>query len=313
MLHASIHGYRHRRHHLVLAPLEPAQHLGRLRGVGGLAEQAPAQHHRRLGRQHRRAVLARRHHTGLVPRQPRHVRLGLLPGQQRLVHVGRDRAERQPQHLEQLAAARGAAGEDNNPAREGGGHRSRISVTGPSFTSSTSIMAPNSPVSTRVPLPAPRSLSSATNRSYKGIATSGGAASMKLGRRPLLASPYSVNCDTTSTAPPTSASARFIFPSASPNSRSPRILSAIQARRSSVSVGAKPARTKNPTPIDPVTRPSTRTAARETRWSTTLTPPRPPPPLRSAGSATPTCRAEVEPRHSPRGSTLAPPLPRSPS
>src|SRR5437762_2895929 len=135
-------------------------------------------------------------------------------------------------------------------------------------------MAPNSPVSTRVPLPAPRSLSSATNRSYKGIATSGGAASMKLGRRPLLASPYSVNCDTTSTAPPTSASARFIFPSASPNSRSPRILSAVQARRSSVSVGAKPARTKNPTPIDPVTRPSTRTAARDTRCNTTRTLPR---------------------------------------
>src|SRR5207237_618371 len=82
-------------------------------------------------------------------------------------HVVDVRAERQPQQLEQLAAALGAAGEDKNPAREGGGHRSRISVTGPSFTSSTSIMAPNSPVSTRVPLPAPRSLSSATNRSYR--------------------------------------------------------------------------------------------------------------------------------------------------
>src|SRR5213082_257592 len=173
---------------------------------------AGGRHDGRVGPQHRRAVLARRHHTGLVPRQPRHVRLGLFPGQQRLVHVGRDRAERQPQHLEQLAASRRAAGEDNNPAREGGGHRSRISVTGPSFTSSTSIMAPNSPVSTRVPLPAPRSRKSATNRSYSGIATSGGPASMKLGRRPLPASPYSVNFDTTSTPPCTSASARFILP-----------------------------------------------------------------------------------------------------
>src|SRR5881394_822325 len=137
-------------------------------------------------------------------------------------------------------------------------------------------MAPNSPVSTRVPVPAPRSRSSATNRSYKGIATSGGAASMKLGRRPLPASPYSVNCDTTSTAPCTSASARFILPAGSLNKRNPRILSAIQERRSSVSSGANPASTRNPAPIFPVTFPATRTSARETRWSTTLTgPPHP--------------------------------------
>src|SRR5438132_1353928 len=45
------------------------------------------------------------------------------------------------------------------------GHFSRISVTGPSFTSSTSIIAPNSPVATCTPLPAPRSRMSATKRS----------------------------------------------------------------------------------------------------------------------------------------------------
>src|SRR2546430_7211896 len=211
----------------------------------------------------RRAGLARRHRAGLVPRQPRHVRLGLLRGQQRLVHVGRDRAERQPQHLEQLAAPRRPAGEDD--------HLSRIKVTGPSFTSSTSIMAPNSPVSTRVPVPAPRSRSSATNRSYSGIATSGGAASMKLGRRPLPASPYSVNCDTTSTPPCTSASARFILPAGSLNKRNPRILSAIQGRRSSVSAGADPASTRNPPPVDPGTRAPPPTAAPGTRCRANLT------------------------------------------
>src|SRR6266513_2534132 len=104
------------------------------------------------------------------------------------------------------------------------------------------------------------------------MAISGAAASTKLGRRPFVASPYSVNCETTSTAPPTSASARFILPSASPNTRRPSSLSAIHASVPSTSVGANPARTRNPTPIFPVTRPLTRTSARETRCSTTLMP-----------------------------------------
>src|SRR5437764_1364730 len=87
----------------------------------------------------------------------------------------------------------------------------------------------------------------------------------------------------TSGAPPTSARARFIFPSASLNSRRPSTLSAIQASWSSVSDGAKPARTRNPAPIFPVTLRSTRTSARETRCSTTLT--APPPPKRGTGNA----------------------------
>src|SRR5438874_2819345 len=90
-------------------------------------------------------------------------------------------------------------------------------------------------------------------------------------RPPISTSPYTVNCDTSSTAPCTSASARFILPSASPNTRSPSSLSAIQARASSLSDGANPASTRSPTPIFPVTRPSTRTSARETRCTTTLT------------------------------------------
>src|SRR5207245_2019357 len=73
------------------------------------------------------------------------------------------------------------SGHEAGPA--GAAHRSRVSVTGPSFTSSTPIIAPNSPVSTR--LPPLRSRSSATNRWYSGIAASGGAAFTKLGRRPL--------------------------------------------------------------------------------------------------------------------------------
>jgi acetyl esterase/lipase len=59
--------------------------------------------------------------------------------------------------------------------------RCSTSVTGPSLWISTCIMAPNSPVSTRSPLPR----SWVTNRSYNGIATSGRAASMNDGRRPL--------------------------------------------------------------------------------------------------------------------------------
>src|SRR5438034_11684248 len=237
----------------------------------------------------------------MIPRPPRSTlfpyttlfRSRKLRGGAALVHCRRHDAEGEPQHLEQLAAPRAPAREDD--------HRSSTSVTGPSFTSSTSIIAPNSPVSTCTLLPAPRSLSNATNRSYSGIAMSGGAASTKLGRRPFCTSPYSVNCDTTSSAPPTSASARFIFPAASPNTRSPSTLSALHMRLSSLSAGAKPARTRNPTPMDPVTRPCTRTAARETRCTTTLIPPR----------RLPTRNAERETRNGRSGICSAFRLPRS--
>ena len=56
-------------------------------------------------------------------------------------------------------------------------------VTGPSFTRETAISAPNSPVSTCV---IPRCLSPSLNASYKGIAVSGRAAAIKLGRLPFL-------------------------------------------------------------------------------------------------------------------------------
>src|SRR2546426_3259192 len=86
--------------------------------------------------------------------------------------------------------------------------------------------------------------------------------------------------------PLTSARSRFILPSSSPKTRKPMIFSTIQDSCASVSAGAKPASTRKPAPIFPVTRPSTRTSARETRWSTTLTaPPRPKPAPRLDGRA----------------------------
>src|SRR5882724_5489923 len=324
VLHPPIQRHRDGRHDLMLPPLELRQHLGRFLGVRRFPENRAPQHHRRVGREHDGPALAPGHGGRLFARQPRHVALGLLGRPEALIHFGRHHAKLELDHLEQLASARGSARQDD--------HFSRIRVTGPSFTSSTSIIAPNSPVATCTPLPAPRSLMSATNRSYSGMASSGGAASTKLGRRPFFTSPYSVNCDTASTPPPTSARARFILPSASPNTRRPSSLSAIQARVPSLSVRAKPARTKNPTPILPTDFPPMRTSARETRWTTTFTPPSPiwrgsaagrhySPAARrcstrAAAAAAPSARASAnraspEPRSSGRRVSRAPNPPRS--
>ena len=62
-------------------------------------------------------------------------------------------------------------------------------VNGPSFVSETRMSAPNRPVSTV----APSARSCATTSSTSGSATSPGAAAFQVGRRPLRASPYSVN------------------------------------------------------------------------------------------------------------------------
>ncbi len=82
-------------------------------------------------------------------------------------------------------------------------------MTGPSFTSSTSMCAPNDAPPDADTRGAP---ARAANASTRSAATSGAAAAVHDGRRPLRTSPYSVNCDTTRTSPPTSASARFILP-----------------------------------------------------------------------------------------------------
>src|SRR5439155_11233785 len=59
-------------------------------------------------------------------------------------------------------------------------HASSISVTGPSFTSSTAMRAPNTPRLARA---------RAQKRSYSGAACSAGAAATKLGRLPWRVSP----------------------------------------------------------------------------------------------------------------------------
>src|SRR2546425_9506134 len=275
VLHALPLRHGHGRHHLVRAPLEPLEHRHRLLGRARLPEHLlRPQHDRGVRRQHHRLRLPPRDGEGLVARDAHDVAVGDLARLAGLARRGDDHAKGQAEHREQLPPPRAAAREDQAVVPAGRAHFSRISVTGPSFTSSTSIIAPNSPVSTFVP--PPRSRNRATNRSYSGTASAGGAASTKLGRRPLWGSPYRVNCDTTSSAPPTSSSARFIFPAVSPNTRSVRIFSAIHSSVGSVSVGANPASTTNPTPIPPTTLPSMRTSARETRCKTTRTAPPPP-------------------------------------
>jgi len=72
----------------------------------------------------------------------------------------------------------GAAG-DEDP-------HSRTMVTGPSFTSSSSMCAPKTPRSTGTP----SASSSAQNRSYSGSASSGAAAAVKLGRLPFAVSSF---------------------------------------------------------------------------------------------------------------------------
>ena len=91
------------------------------------------------------------------------------------------------------------------------------------------------------------------------------------GRRPRRVSAYSVNCDTTSAAPPTSSSDRFVRPSSSRKMRSSATLRARSSATVSVSSGPTPSRMTSPGPIAPTTSPSTRTAARSSRWRSALT------------------------------------------
>jgi hypothetical protein len=77
------------------------------------------------------------------------------------------------------------AGEKDVPTRVQGGadagiYASSTIVTGPSLTSDTSMRAPKRPRATAMP----SSSSAAQNRSYSGSASSGFAASPKLGRLP---------------------------------------------------------------------------------------------------------------------------------
>ena len=77
-------------------------------------------------------------------------------------------------------------------------------MKGPSFTRSTSICAPNTPRPTRMP----RVSNALANDSTRSAATAGSAAAVHDGRRPFRVSAYSVNCETTSASPSTSATGK---------------------------------------------------------------------------------------------------------
>src|SRR3990172_8378499 len=142
---------------------------------------------------------------------------------------------------------------------------SRI-VTGPSFTSSTSICAPNKPDSTGRE---DRPFRIASIPRNKGSALPGRSAASKPGRFPFCASPYRVNCETTRTPPPTSATDRFIFPASSSKILSLTIFSAIQATSALSSACPKPANTSSPRPIPPRSSPPEVTDALLTLCTTT--------------------------------------------
>src|SRR5580704_4548669 len=91
---------------------------------------------------------------------------------------------------------------------------------------------------------------------------------MKLGRRCPRASPYNVNCETTSAAPLTSSRERFILPCSSSKIRRFATFSARDAATAGVSSRPTPSKIISPLPISPVTRPSTVTLARLTLCTT---------------------------------------------
>src|SRR5215475_6534988 len=95
---------------------------------------------------------------------------------------------------------------------------------------------------------------------------------MKLGRRPPRASPYNVNCDTTSAAPFMSRSERFIFSFSSSKMRRLAAFSASAAATAGVSSRPTPKRIIRPCVISPLTASLTVTLARLTRWTTARMP-----------------------------------------
>src|SRR5262245_20199260 len=104
--------------------------------------------------------------------------------------------------------------------------------------------------------------------SYSALASSGGAAAMKLGRRPPRASPYRVNCDTTRAEPFTSRRDRFILSFSSSKMRRLAAFSASDAATAAVSSLPTPRRIIKPCEISPETAELTVTLARLTRWMT---------------------------------------------
>src|SRR5215211_4140357 len=82
----------------------------------------------------------------------------------------------------------------------------------------------------------------------------------------------SVNCETTSAAPPVSRTLRSNLPSSFSKIRSRATLPARRSAAVASSVSATPRRTQRPCPTAPTTSPETRTRASDTRWTTARTP-----------------------------------------
>ena len=104
----------------------------------------------------------------------------------------------------------------------------------------------------------------ATNASYKGMACSGRAARMKLGRVPFLVEACKVNWLTINTSPEMSIRDSFILPSASVKIRIPAILLASQLTSSGLSASSMPTRTIKPRLIFPQMMLSMETEASDT-------------------------------------------------
>ena len=155
-------------------------------------------------------------------------------------------------------------------------------VTGPSFTSETSILAPKTPVCTGTP----SARNASPNRSHSGWASSGRAASVKLGPTPLprvrdereLADDERLAGDIDERAVE---AAGVVLED--PERRDLRS-EPIRLLRSA-SPEATPTSTSTPGPIEETTFPSTATEASRTRWTTARTPIRARRPLRTSAAA----------------------------
>src|SRR4029077_12299637 len=143
------------RDHLVAAPLEPAEHPERVGAVGGLLQHLPVYDTRAVRSQDETPGNAR----CLLPREALSVALGRLTRGADLGDMRGPDLDRNAEHLEQLAPPGGPRRQYQH--RRAHADRSRMSVTGPSLRSSTSIIAPNSPVWTS----RPRARSAATKAS----------------------------------------------------------------------------------------------------------------------------------------------------
>src|SRR5438552_10196283 len=120
--------------------------------------------------------------------------LGILGHERPLLRRGRSAGQHSDQDAQRMSPS------PHHATLQDDRRLSRSSVTGPSLTTSICIDAWNTPVATV----RPACLSAPTTASYSGLATGGGAAASKEGRRPFRQSPRIVNCETTSTSPPTS-------------------------------------------------------------------------------------------------------------